>query len=85
MQLLFNANSSRNVNGLPLSMIAWHVVLSKSELAVELAAFNSYVFCMLHDGRMLQANIVSTARSKSSKNTMAQPDFNSIVATLCFL
>ena len=66
-------------------MLAWHVVLSMSVLAVELSAFNSYTFHTLHDGSMLQANKVSAARSKSSKTTTEQPGSNSIVASPCFL
>lgn len=54
MQLHFKAISYINVHGLLRSMIAWHVVLSKSDLAVELPASNSYVLQMLHDDRMFR-------------------------------
>jgi hypothetical protein len=136
-QQQFNANSSRNVHGPPLSITAWHVVLSKSDLAMGLTLcvlgksfsadawanarllklyvrkpklwqagrswqrhspdkagispcctgnpFNRYVCHMLHGGRTMQANIMSAARSKSSKYAMAQPDFDSILLLRWFL
>ena len=63
-------------------MLAWHVVLSMSVLAAEMSTFNSYISHTLHDGRMLQANKVSAAQSKT---TTEQPGSNSIVASPCFL